>query len=243
MELWNSTPDTYQVAIRTPGGEITSAIEFQNGIDQNFSFVFEETRIYVGTLVVEQKSGEQLIFFRFQNPSPGVWSILVSPSGRERLRGNGIFHMWLPITAFIEGGAYFLRPDPEVTLTEPSNAAGVITISAYNGFNESWFAESGRGFAKNGTIKPDLSAPGVQVSTALGEQTGSSMAAALAAGCVAQFMEWAIVEGNSYLVESQAIKGYFVKGAVRENNLVYPDRRWGYGKLNISGTFETLART
>lgn len=243
MELWNSTPDTYQVTIRTPGGEVTSAVEFQNGIDQNFSFIFDETRIYVGTLVVEQKSGEQLIFFRFQNPSPGVWSILVSPSGRERLRGNGNFHMWLPITAFIEGGAYFLRPDPEVTLTEPSNAAGVITISAYDGRTESWFAESGRGFAKNGAIKPDLSAPGVQVSTALGEQTGSSMAAALSAGCIAQFMEWAIVEGNSYLVESQAIKGYLVKGAVRENNLVYPDRRWGYGKLNISGTFETLART
>ena len=69
------------------------------------------------------------------------------------------------------------------------------------------------------------------------------MAAALSAGCVAQFMEWAIVEGNSYLVESQAIKGYFIKGAVRENNIVYPDRQWGYGKLNINGTFETLART
>lgn len=243
MELWNSTPDTYQVAVRTPGGEMTSTIEFQNGIDQYFSFVFEETQIYAGTLVVEQKSGEQLIFFRFQSPSPGVWSILVSTAGRERLRGDGTFHMWLPITAFTEGGVSFLKPDPEVTLTEPSNAAGVITISAYNGLNESWFAESGRGFAKNGMIKPDLSAPGVQVSTAVGEQTGSSMAAALAAGCVAQFMEWAIVEGNSYLVESQAIKGYLVKGAARENNIVYPDRRWGYGKLNISGTFETLART
>lgn len=243
MELWNSTPDTYQVAVRTPGGEMTSTIEFQNGIDQYFSFVFEETQIYAGTLVVEQKSGEQLVFFRFQSPSPGVWSILVSTAGRERLRGDGIFHMWLPITAFTEGGVSFLKPDPEVTLTEPSNAAGVITISAYNGLNESWFAESGRGFAKNGMIKPDLSAPGVQVSTAVGEQTGSSMAAALAAGCVAQFMEWAIVEGNSYLVESQAIKGYLVKGAARENNIVYPDRRWGYGKLNISGTFETLART
>lgn len=243
MELWNSTSDTYNVVIRTPGGEMTSTIDFQNGIDRYFSFVFEKTRIYVGTVAVEQRSGEQLIFFRFQDPSPGVWSIIVSPSGRERLRGNGIFHMWLPITAFIDGSVSFLKPDPEVTLTEPSNATGVITISTYNGITESWFSESGRGFAKNNMIKPDMAAPGVQVSTAVGERTGSSMAAALSAGCIAQFMEWAIVEGNSYLVESQAIKGYFIKGAVRENNIVYPDRQWGYGKLNINGTFETLART
>ena len=84
--------------------------------------------------------------------------------------------------------------------------------------------------------------PGVRVSTVLGEQTGSSMAAALAAGCVAQFMEWAIVEGNSLLVETRTIKSYFVRGAVREEGIRYPDNRWGYGKLNISGTFETLAR-
>ena len=192
---------------------------------------------------MEQKSGEELMFFRFQDPSPGVWTIIVSPSGRERLRGTGVFHMWLPITEFIDGSVQFLQPDPEVTLTEPSNAAGVITISTYNGITESWFPESGRGFSKNNAIKPDLAAPGVQVSTAIGERTGSSMAAALAAGCVAQFMEWAIVEGNAYLVESRTIKSYFIKGAVRENNIVYPDRQWGYGKINISGTFETLART
>ncbi|MBQ6805898.1 MAG: S8 family peptidase [Lachnospiraceae bacterium] len=243
MELWNSTSDTYNVVIRTPGGEMTSTINFQNGIDRQFSFVFEETRIYVGTLLVEQKSGEELMFFRFQDPSPGVWTIIVSPSGRERLRGTGVFHMWLPITEFIDGSVQFLQPYPEVTLTEPSNAAGVITISTYNGITESWFPESGRGFSKNNAIKPDLAAPGVQVSTAIGERTGSSMAAALAAGCVAQFMEWAIVEGNAYLVESRTIKSYFIKGAVRENNIVYPDRQWGYGKINISGTFETLART
>ncbi|MCM1048717.1 MAG: S8 family peptidase [Clostridiales bacterium] len=242
MELWGCKVDTYVAYIRAPGGEISSIIDFRNETDSDISFLFDRTRISVGILLVEQRSGDELIFFRFVNPTPGVWSIIVQPSEQERLRGNGNFNIWLPITEFIDGAVEFSEPDPEITLTEPSNAEKVITISAYNGINGSWYFESGRGFARNNLIKPDLAAPGVQVSTALGSRTGSSLAAALGAGCIAQFMEWAIVEGNAPLVGSGGIKSYFVRGAVRENNIVYPDRRWGYGKINVNGTFETLAR-
>lgn len=242
MELWGCSVDTYIAYIRTPGGEMTAVIDFRNETDREISFLFDRTRIYVGIVLVEQSSGDELIFFRFLNPTPGVWSIIVRPSEQERMRGTGCFNMWLPITEFIDGTVHFLEPNPEVTLTEPSNAENVITISAYNGINGSWFPESGRGFARNDMIKPDLAAPGVQVSTSLGVRTGSSLAAALSAGCIAQFMEWAIVEGNAPLVESRGIKSYFIRGAVRENNIVYPDKRWGYGKINVNGTFETLAR-
>lgn len=242
MELWGCKMDEYNVAIRAPGGEITPVIDFRNGTERRFSFLFDKTIINVSISLVDPRSGEQLVFFRFQNPTQGVWTIMVSPSEQERLRGNGRFNMWLPITEFMDGSVTFLEPDPEVTLTEPANVERVITISAYDGYSGSWYFESGRGFARNGTTKPDLSAPGVRVSTALGGRTGSSMAAALSAGCIAQFMEWAIVEGNAPLVEGRTIKSYFIRGAVRENNILYPDERWGYGKLNVSGTFETLAK-
>ncbi|MCH5255724.1 MAG: S8 family peptidase [Lachnospiraceae bacterium] len=242
MELWGCKMDEYNVAVRTPGGEITPVIDFRNGVDRSFSFLFDRTLINISIVLVEPRSGEQLVFFRFRNPTPGIWSILVSPSEQKRLRGNGNFSIWLPITEFIDGGVVFLEPDPEVTLTEPANVERVISVSAYDGYSGGWFFESGRGFTGSGTVKPDLSAPGVRVSTALGERTGSSMAAALSAGCIAQFMEWAIVEGNAPMVEGRTIKGYFIRGAVRENNIIYPDPRWGYGKLNINDTFEVLAR-
>lgn len=242
MELWGCKMDEYNVTIRTPGGEKTPLIDFRGGIDRSFSFLFDKTDIDVSISLVEPRSGEQLIFFRFRNPTPGVWSLAVSPSEQEWIRGNGRFNIWLPITEFIDGSVTFLEPDPEVTLTEPSNVERVITISAYDGYNGSWFFESGRGFSRNGAVKPDLSAPGVMVSSALGSRTGSSMAAALSAGCIAQFMEWAIVEGNAPLVEGRAIKSFFIRGADRESNIIYPDERWGYGKLNVSGTFETLAK-
>ena len=243
MELWGNRVDIYSVVIRTPGGEMTFTIDFRNGMDNNHNFLFDRTKIYTGLTLVEKRSGNQLIYFRFENPTPGIWTIMVTPARQESIQGAGRFHLWLPITAFIDGGVSFLEPSPDVTLTEPSNAGHVITVSAYNGLNGSWFTESGRGFTSSGSIKPDLAVPGVQVSTALGARTGSSLAAALCAGCVAQYMQWAIVEGYAPYSESRIVKSLFIRGAVRENNITYPDARWGFGKLSISGTFEVLART
>lgn len=228
MELWGNRIDIYSVVIRTPGGEMTSTIDFRNGPDNVYAFLFDRTRIYTGLSLVEKRSGNELIFFRFENPTPGIWSIMVYPSEQERVRGSGRFHIWLPITAFIDGDVSFLEPNPDVTLTEPANAEHVITISTYNGLTGSWFSESGRGFTVNDAIKPDLAAPGVQVSTILGTRTGSSMAAAISAGCVAQFMEWAIVDGYAPYGESRSIKSHLIRGAVREDNVAYPDKRWGY---------------
>lgn len=241
MELWGTLPDAYTVRLRSPGGETSQEIDFRSWEDTKVDFIFERTRVTVSNLIVERDSGEQLVFFRFEDPTPGIWNLRVYLQGSEQ-KGTGIFHLWLPITEFLETSVTFLEPNPDVTLTEPSNAERVITISAYNGLSDSWFLQSGRGFTKDGDIKPELAAPGVQVSTALGPKTGSCMAAALAAGCVAQFMEWAVVDGYIPTVESRAIKSFLIRGADRTENVVYPDNRWGFGKLSINGTFEVLAR-
>lgn len=241
MELWGGLPDVYSVSIRSPGGEETPIIDFRNGIDRNIFFVFERTKIQISSILVERDSGDPMVFMRFENPTPGIWTVSVTSSVR-RMRGKGQYHMWLPIEEFLESDVTFLSPSPEVTLTEPANASQVITISAYNSYTDSWYAASGRGYTRNGGIKPDLAAPGVGVSTVLGETDGSCMAAALAAGCVAQFLEWAVVDGNAYSVDSRGTKSYLIQGADRPDNVVYPDKQWGYGRIDINGTFETLAR-
>lgn len=233
LELWGTLPDIYAIRVRSPGGETSQEIDFRSREDREINFIFEPTRIVVSNLIVERDAGEQLIFFRFEDPTPGIWNLRVYPSEGEQ-RGMGIFHLWLPITNFLETSVTFLTPNPDVTLTEPSNAERVITISAYNGLTGGWFPQSGRGFTKGGNIKPDLAAPGVQVSTVLGPYTGSSMAAAIAAGCVAQFMEWAVVDGNAPTVESRGIKSYLIRGADRSENIVYPDNRWGYYDIIVS---------
>jgi len=62
----------------------------------------------------------------------------------------------------------------------------------------------------------------------------------MSAGAVAQFMQWAVVDGNNPYVESREIKNYFIRGASRSYDLTYPNREWGYGRLNMVGTFDAL---
>lgn len=238
LEFWGSIPDAFNVTIRSPGGETIPPIRL--GIQQSitYGFIYERTQISIDSVLVEPNSGEELIIFRVQEPTPGIWHFRISPIGEVH---NGTFHMWLPITEFLSADTYFLEPDPFTTLTEPSMASGVITVSTYNDENNSFYIESGRGFARNGRIRPDFAAPGVNVSTIYGKQTGSSMAAAITAGGVAQFMQWAVVERKSPQLESKEVKTYFIRGATRLPDLTYPNRDWGYGRLNLIGTFDVLA--
>ena len=230
LEMWGTIPSVFSASIRSPGGEMINP--FPIGLEQslNYSFVYERTKITVDSVIVEQGSGEELIFFRFRDPTPGVWTIQVSVVGRPH---NAVFHMWLPITEFLTSETYFLRPTPFGTLTEPSLSRDVLTTSTYDGSSGSFYINSGRGFSRI-DIKPDVAAPGVEVPSILGLWTGSSMAAALAAGAVAQFMEWAVVQQNDLLAEGKEVKNYFIRGAKRESNLAYPNREWGDDVIIVS---------
>ncbi len=64
--------------------------------------------------------------------------------------------------------------------------------------------------------------------------TGSSLAAAITAGAVAQFLQWAVVEKNNQIVASREIKNYFVRGASRSGELTYPNREWGESVIIVS---------
>ncbi len=83
-EIWGSLPDVYSVSIRSPGGEVSPVIDFRNGMDRNISFIFERTRIRVGIALVEKDSGDPLIFLRFQDPTPGIWTVSLTASVRKQ---------------------------------------------------------------------------------------------------------------------------------------------------------------
>ena len=107
--------------------------------------------------------------------------------------------------------------------------------------------DSGRGFTRNGRIKPDLAAPGVNV-TAYGPDnretavTGTSAAAALTAGGAALLLEWGVGRGNRLTMGTLEIKQLLIRGADRSPSLLYPNRSWGYGTLNLYQAFTALGR-
>lgn len=252
MEIWGSVPEIFSIVIVSPGGENTSVL---NGIfkgNRRIVFVFEKTVIYAEAELAEQSSGRTLMVLRFENPTPGIWLI--------KVRNAGTFHMWLPVKSFLGGEVFFLQPDPDVTLTEPGYAQEVLTVSTYADKTNAFWSKSGRGYAADGQMKPDLASPGVdipapgrapialpgpegaEIMDSLGTftVTGSSMAAGITAGAVAQFLEWAIVRKNDEFIKGREIKSYLQRGASKEAGTEYPDKRWGYGKLNLQGAFEAL---
>lgn len=238
MDLWGSVPYLLTVTVRSPGGESIQWINPRIKKPQEFSFIFERTRLFVEYLLVEQVSGSELIRFRFETPTQGIWTVRVSAEGSPM---SSKFNIWLPITQFLSSDTYFLESNPYITLTEPSYVHCAICTTAYNDANDSIYSNAGRGYARDDYVKPDIAAPGVDVSTIFGPKTGSSIAAAITAGGVAQILQWAVIEDNNITVASGSVKNYLILGARRESNLTYPNREWGYGMLDIEGVFRFLA--
>lgn len=229
MECWSSLPDTLQVGIRSPGGETIPALRLTNGQSVTYRLVYEDTIITLDSVLVEPASGEQLLRFQLRDPTPGIWTFQVNSPGTVY---NGTFDMWLPIREFMDAEVYFLRPDPYITLTEPAMASDVISVTSYNPSNLSFAIDSGRGFSRTGVIRPDLSAPGVNVSTIRGSRSGSALAAAVTAGAVAQLFQWAVIQWRSPYAGTRELKSYLIRGAERSASLAYPNREWGdYGNI------------
>ena len=235
------------LGIRSPGGETIPNTGIRVGRGVEYQFVYEQTNITVSYALVEGATGDELITIRFENPTPGIWTIILqNDSGLP----GAEFHIWLPISQFLSGETYFLQPNPNITLTIPSYAQDCITVSSYSDRSNSIYVRSGRGFSRGSIIKPDLAAPAVDISAVvrglpgevrLGRITGSSMAAAITAGGVAQFMQWAVTDKHANYLRSSEVKNYLIRGAVRDPGLNYPNQQWGFGKLSIQGVFDSLA--
>ena len=95
-------------------------------------------------------------------------------------------------------------------------------------------------------MTPDLTAPGVDLiipvlNGGFGVGSGSSLAAAITAGAAALVLEWAIVRGNIPFASGNSVKFYLQKGAVREEEMDYPNPGWGYGRLDLYRAFEVIS--
>lgn len=241
MELWASYPNQYTISFLSPSGETIPRIPARLGQNDLFTFVFEPTQIAVDYILAEERSGAQLIQIRFIQPTAGAWRLRIYGSETNL----GPYDMWLPIRSFLNKDTYFLKPDPYITLTEPAPADLVITVGAYQASDVSFFLESGRGFTRNDRVKPDFLAPGVNIQGTVypgrfENRSGTSVAAAIASGAVAQLFTWAFTLGNDNNISTSVIKNYFIRGADRKPFLQYPNEEWGYGSLNLYQTFERL---
>ena len=241
VELWAGAPELFEVAVFSPTGEEMPRVPVREGRSTVYDFIFEQTTVSVDYQIEARRTASLLVYLRFINPKAGVWKIRVYPETTVA----GDYHMWLPLRQFTDGEIYFLRSNPNTTLTVPSSATQVISVGAYNGANGGVYADSGRGYLTTGEVKPDFVAPGVDVygPGTRGNyirQSGTSAAAAITAGAVAQVMQWAIVDRNAPTISNTGIKNMLIRGTGRTAGREFPNQEWGYGTLNIYTAFEML---
>lgn len=243
IEMWANAPELYAVSVSSPTGEVLPKVPYRSGGRQEFVFIFEQTRVSIDYRLTGRRQGNQLIYLRFSNAAQGIWTINVYPQSIV----TGDYNMWLPMRNFTSGNVFFLRSNPNHTITVPGNAGQVISTGGYNVANGGLYLDSGRGFTLSGEVKPDFCAPAVNVygpglRNRFVTMTGTSAAAAITAGACAQIMEWGLVKRNQIFMSSADIKNMLIRGADRANDRSYPNPSWGYGTLDVYGAFEDLRR-
>ncbi|MDF2610445.1 MAG: hypothetical protein K0R92_1919 [Lachnospiraceae bacterium] len=241
MELWGDSPGLFSIDIITPSGEYVPGISPRLNEHKEISFIFEPTKIQLDYQIVELQSGDQLILLRFSDPAPGLWVFNVFGRGDLSLG----FHLWLPMEGFISNSTYFIRSDPNTTILSFGNSIVPITITAYNPEDGSLYLNASRGYTRIGTIKPEITAPGVNIVSPTIDQgftevTGTSPAAAHTAGIAAMILEWGVVRGNQPIMNTEDIKILMIRGARRDNEVQYPNRDWGFGILDIYNIYNIL---
>ena len=242
MEFWGEPPEIYNLSLQSPTGEILDISASLGEVTQELSFVFVETRVKVNYVSIERQTGYTLVYFQFIQPAPGIWRIFI----RGRDGQNVGFHMWLPVQGLISEETYFLEPSPYNTVTAPGDSLESITVTAYQYRDNTLYVQASRGFMPDGNVVPQVAAPGVQIRVPqlnglYGNASGTSLSAAQTAGAAALLFEWAVIRGNQPYFTGSSVKNYITRGAEREERMQYPNRDWGFGRMDLYHTFELLA--
>ncbi|WP_105618148.1 S8 family peptidase [Vallitalea okinawensis] len=241
FSIWSPLPDQVSIELITPSGFSTGPIPFKENIWQSYIIPTVKTIVHIRYDLIEERTMDELIVVRIEHILPGIWTLVV--------HGNivivGEFDIYLPIRGFIDEGTSFLKPDPDVTIVNPSSNSGIITVGAYNEKTTSIYLPSGRGFTRDDRVKPDIVAPGVNVigpypNGEYVKRSGTSISAAITAGASAILLEWGIIKGNNPTINTVALRTYLARGAKKRNGVVYPNQEWGYGQLDLMSTFKKL---
>ena len=238
LQIWKFYADDMEIELISPSGMRTG---YLTRAARAIRYRMEETELLVYYGFPKPYSQYQEIFIEFlptgSTITYGEWNIEIT--GR-RIR-SGQIDMWLPSVSVLGIRTGFLQPSPQTTLTIPSTSASVISVGAYDAHTLSYAPFSGRGFTRFvKQVKPDLVAPGVDISTKAPGGTevmvsGTSFATPFVTGGAALLMEWGIVKGNDPYLYGEKVKAYLINGARKLPGIeVWPNPEMGWGALCVS---------
>ena len=246
--IWKQFVDVIEIVVESPRGEQTESLSL---FTPNRAFIFGNTLLMVNFSLANIGGTRQEIFIWLQADGAaidsGVWTILLR--GVDILEGD--YNIWGSIVEDVNSQTRFLEEDPNITLTIPATSRRITSVAAFNSVTLQIAAFSGRGYTALDEIKPDITAPGVNIiTTSIREETlyevvtGTSAAAAFVAGAYAVLMEYAILQLGEQYLYGQSLKVYMLRTARRPiTHAPYPNILWGYGILCVEQTLNSMRDT
>ena len=242
IQVWMDRPDRVNCEVISPTGESSKLLQVSSYALVTGLYDFEQTEYLLETNYPTTFSGQQQININLTNAKKGIWKI--------RLIGidinSGIYNAYLSNRVFLKPGTRFRESNPEKTINYPATYEDIISVGAYDTINDSIWPTSSRGPTIDYIQVPDIVAPGVNIVAPYpGEKyariSGTAPAAAYVSGSLALFLQYVLVEKRyPEKAFTQAMITYLKAGAVRSNNISYPNSALGYGLLNIRNVFDQL---
>ncbi len=237
IQIWKDYTDEFEIVFIHPNGQRVGPLGRGLGAAR-YRIGTVDLLVYYGEPSPYQ--GRQEIYLDFIPDETylddGIWTILLTPVKII----TGEYQMWMVDSRARGNGTRFLQPSADTTMTIPSTASSVIAVGAYDARSNSYAPFSGRGWLENPfTSKPDLAAPGVDITTtALGggyiSVSGTSFATPFATGAAALLMQWGIVDGNDPYLYGEKVRAYLRSGARQLPGFArYPNNQVGYGALCV----------
>ncbi|BCJ96782.1 hypothetical protein acsn021_43510 [Anaerocolumna cellulosilytica] len=234
LQFWGTSPNRFWIDLFAPDGSFLARVP--PSPLNSIIIDYQNTIIIADSQLKEPFTTEQLIVLRFQNPLPGQWQLIVyGATGDLPMQ----FHFWLPIHNFVNSETIFLKPNNYTTITAPGNSPSMITVTAYDTVTTTLYYYASRGNTVTNYPKPDISAPGVNITgpflnNQMIRTSGTSLASAYTAGISAMLMEWGVVKGNLSDMNNLLIRKILTQSAKRKPDLNYPNPDWGYGTIDIN---------
>lgn len=241
LQIWKNYADEFRISIIHPDGSTAGPFGQEIGASR-YRLGNTELLVYYGEPSPYQAGQEIYVDFipRDTYIDSGVWRIVFTP---QRIV-TGEYEMWLTDGRARNAGTHFLQPDANVTMTIPSTASNIIAVGAYDARRNTYASFSGRGWpGQEYQIRPDLVAPGVEITTtAVGggyvSVTGTSFAAPFVTGSAALMMEWGIIRENDPFLYGEKVRAYLRRGARHLPGFeIWPNNVLGYGALCLRDSF------
>ena len=246
--LYKNYVDHMSFIVIAPNGEKTDILHDRIN---NVAYVFGNTSVLINisSSPFSARTQEMVILlegYGVESVDPGIWTIQVI--GDNIIDGR--YNVWATVTKQQERNNRFLEPDPFITLTIPSTTSFITSVGSINGRTDQILNTSGRGFTVDDRVKPDVVAPGLNITVPQAgsenlytTMSGSSIATAFMCGAYALFIQYGLrVKPDSYLY-GEALKGLILRYANKPMQFgTFPNPSYGYGILCIASVLDELER-